>query len=107
MGFSNGFPVLSHINEITEIVISFIDITERNWWKENCEIKEQSETANKAKTDFLAIIWVMKFELHWMESSVYPFVDEVTTGKESVRIYDDKWVSHLINADRKWYFRFF
>jgi hypothetical protein len=30
MGFSNGFPVLSQSNEITEIVISFIDITERN-----------------------------------------------------------------------------
>jgi hypothetical protein len=29
--------------------------------------KEQSQVANKAKTDFLAI-WVMKLELHWMES---------------------------------------
>jgi PAS domain S-box-containing protein len=50
-----GFPVLSHSNEITEIVISFIDITERKLMeRELLKSKEQSETANKAKTDFLA-----------------------------------------------------
>jgi hypothetical protein len=27
----NGFPVLNQSNEITEIVISFIDITERKF----------------------------------------------------------------------------
>jgi PAS domain S-box-containing protein len=50
-----GFPILSHSNEITEIVISFIDITERKLMeRELLKSKEQSETANKAKTDFLA-----------------------------------------------------
>jgi signal transduction histidine kinase len=38
--------------EISEIV-SFIDVTERKLM-EIGEIKEQSESANKAKTDFLA-----------------------------------------------------
>ncbi|MEZ7497717.1 PAS domain S-box protein [Flavobacterium sp. Arc3] len=51
----NGFPVLNHSDEITEIVISFIDITERKLMeRELLKSKEQSETANKAKTDFLA-----------------------------------------------------
>ncbi|SEA42198.1 PAS domain S-box-containing protein [Flavobacterium gillisiae] len=51
----NGFPVINQSNEITEIVISFIDITERKLMeRELLKSKEQSEAANKAKTDFLA-----------------------------------------------------
>jgi PAS domain S-box-containing protein len=51
----NGFPVLNQSNEIIEIVISFIDITERKLMEiELLKSKEQSEAANKAKTDFLA-----------------------------------------------------
>ncbi|TDE02114.1 PAS domain S-box protein [Flavobacterium hiemivividum] len=51
----NGFPVLDTKDEITEIVISFIDITQRKLMEiELLQSKEQSEAANKAKTDFLA-----------------------------------------------------
>lgn len=51
----NGFPVLDHKGEIIEIVISFIDITERKVMEiELLQSKKQSEAANKAKTDFLA-----------------------------------------------------
>lgn len=51
----NGFPMLNSEGEIVEVVISFIDITERK--KMEIQIqksKEQAESANKAKTDFLA-----------------------------------------------------
>ncbi|WP_016989795.1 PAS domain S-box protein [Flavobacterium sp. ACAM 123] len=51
----NGFPVLDLKGEIAEIVISFIDITERKVMEiELLKSKEESEAANKAKTDFLA-----------------------------------------------------
>lgn len=51
----NGFPVINQSNEITEIVISFIDITERKLMEiEITEGRKQAESANKAKTDFLA-----------------------------------------------------
>lgn len=51
----NGYPMLNSKGEIVEVVISFIDITERK--KMEIQIqksKEQAESANKAKTDFLA-----------------------------------------------------
>jgi signal transduction histidine kinase len=41
--------------QISEIVISFIDVTERKLMEiELLKSKEQSESASKAKTDFLA-----------------------------------------------------
>ena len=51
----NGFPVLDKNGNITEIVISFMNITERKVLEiELLKSKELAETANKAKTDFLA-----------------------------------------------------
>lgn len=51
----NGFPVIDENGEITEIVISFIDITEKKLTEiEKTKAKELAEAANKAKTDFLA-----------------------------------------------------
>lgn len=51
----NGFAFQESKGAITEIVISFIDITERKLMEiELVKSKEQSEAANKAKTDFLA-----------------------------------------------------
>jgi signal transduction histidine kinase len=51
----NGFPVLDKKGDITEIVISFMDITARKVMEiELLKSKELAETANKAKTDFLA-----------------------------------------------------
>ncbi|CAM3065943.1 PAS domain S-box protein [Flavobacterium frigoris] len=51
----NGFAFQESKGAITEIVISFIDITKRKLMEiELVKSKEQSEAANKAKTDFLA-----------------------------------------------------
>ena len=51
----NGFPMLDFNGEISEIVISFIDITERKQMEiEIKKAKVSAENANKAKTDFLA-----------------------------------------------------
>jgi signal transduction histidine kinase len=50
----NGFPVVDKKAEISEIVISFIDVERKLMEIELLKSKEQSESANKAKTDFLA-----------------------------------------------------
>jgi PAS domain S-box-containing protein len=51
----NGYPELNHDGTITEIVISFMDITEQKVMEmELLSAKQQAESANKAKTDFLA-----------------------------------------------------
>jgi signal transduction histidine kinase len=53
LGFSEWFS-LNQSNEIIEIVISFIDITERKLMEiELLKSKEQSKQRIKAKTDFL------------------------------------------------------
>lgn len=50
----NGFPVMNGSHEITEIVISFVDITEiKLMEKELIKAKLQAESANKAKSSFL------------------------------------------------------
>ncbi|MES2573649.1 MAG: PAS domain S-box protein [Bacteroidota bacterium] len=51
----SGFPIIDENGEITETVISFVDITERKLMEtELIKAKELAESANKAKTDFLA-----------------------------------------------------
>jgi PAS domain S-box-containing protein len=51
----NSFPVLNQSHEITEIVNSFIDITElKILEKQLITAKDQAEAANKAKSNFLA-----------------------------------------------------
>lgn len=51
----NGFPVLDEHGDISEIVISFIDISARKQMEsEIIKAKELAESANKAKTEFLA-----------------------------------------------------
>jgi PAS domain S-box-containing protein len=50
----NGFPVVDSNGEVTEIVISFIDITEiKLMQKEVIKAKYFAEKANKAKSNFL------------------------------------------------------
>ena len=51
----NGYPELNQDGTITEIVISFMDITEQKVLEmELLKSKELAESASKAKTDFLA-----------------------------------------------------
>lgn len=51
----NGFPVFDKKGKLSEIVISFIDISElKKIESELIKAKEQAESANKSKSDFLA-----------------------------------------------------
>jgi PAS domain S-box-containing protein len=51
----NGFPVLDEHKNIIEVIISFIDISERKLMEsEILKRTEDAETANKAKSDFIA-----------------------------------------------------
>ncbi len=51
----NGFPLKNYKGELSEIVISFIDITATNQLEVDLiKAKEQAEAANKAKSNFLA-----------------------------------------------------
>jgi len=51
----NGYPLFDTKGELAEIVISFLNITERKLMEiEIIEGRKQAESANKAKTDFLA-----------------------------------------------------
>ena len=51
----NGFPVFDKKRNLSEIVISFIDISElKKIESELIKAKEQAESANKSKSDFLA-----------------------------------------------------
>lgn len=51
----NGFPLKNYNGELSEIVISFIDITDANQMETDLiKAKEQAEAANKAKSSFLA-----------------------------------------------------
>lgn len=51
----NGFPLKNYNGELSEIVISFIDITDSNQMETDLiKAKEQAENANKAKSSFLA-----------------------------------------------------
>jgi PAS domain S-box-containing protein len=51
----NGYPIFDKKGNVIEIVISYIDITERKSMEiEIINSKKQAEAANKAKSDFLA-----------------------------------------------------
>ena len=51
----NGFPLKNYKGELSEIVISFIDISEMKYLeKELIKAKEQAQYASKAKSSFLA-----------------------------------------------------
>jgi PAS domain S-box-containing protein len=51
----SGYPTFNQFNEISEVVISFIDVSDRKAMvTEISKAKELAEAANKAKTDFLA-----------------------------------------------------
>ncbi|MFV5691948.1 ATP-binding protein [Flavobacterium sp. LT1R49] len=50
----NGFPVFDYHGEITEVITSFIEITEMKMLEiELTKAKDQAEAANKAKSSFL------------------------------------------------------
>ena len=50
----NGFPILNEEREITEVVISFVEITELKKLEiELTNAKEKAELANKSKSSFL------------------------------------------------------
>ena len=69
----NGFPVLNAENDIVEIIISFIDISEMKRLEiELTKAKLLSESASKAKSDFLAN---MSHEIRTPLNGVIGFTD--------------------------------
>ncbi len=99
----NGFPEMDSNGEIFEIVVSFIDITQRKLMEtEMIKAKELAESANKAKTDFLANIEPRNQDAiernHW----VYPFADGIKPEKETGRVYGNgQRIGQFVDAYRE------